>query len=105
MGSQSETDGIAGNLDPQVTARVARPPFEQEHVAILLKFAASSQFVFIDFLEHLRQAALAKDVFGVLALCDAARGLFLGIERDMAACSLIIVYTIVLWVRNETAFL
>ncbi len=67
MGSEPKTNGISFDLDPDMTTGVACTPFEQQEGVVLFKVPSSSQLIFVDFLEHLREATLPQYSLSIFA--------------------------------------
>lgn len=67
MWGQPETDGIATHFEPQMAARIARPPAQQHHRIVFFKRSPATQLIFVDCLQKRRETTLAQYSFRVFA--------------------------------------
>lgn len=67
MKNQPEPDGVADDIDPEMTPRVASSPLQQQDGLVFLEPTSAFQVSFINLLQHLRQAAFAQHLLRVLA--------------------------------------
>ncbi|MDQ6643203.1 MAG: hypothetical protein M3Y76_01995 [Chloroflexota bacterium] len=81
MGRESKTNGISFDLNPDMTTGVACTPLEQQKGVVLFKAPSSSQLILVDFLEHLREAAISQNSFSIFAQSETPGFDFLVTER------------------------
>lgn len=64
---QAEANGAAIDFDPEMTARCARSPAQEDERVVFLEGAASLEGGAIQCFQHVGEAAFAQDTFRILA--------------------------------------